>query len=434
MSGGTTGMPELRLLLGDEIAGTITRSAGGKLSFGYDPGYVARNSPATPVSVSMPPQVASHTDNQVAPWLWGLLPDNNAVLNRWSREFHVSASSAFSLLATPLGEDCPGAVVLVPPERLEIVQAKQAPDDIDWLTEAQVAQRLRDLKNDNTAWLGSRPAGRFSLAGAQAKTALVHDGQRWGQPHGALATSHILKPAIEGLDEHDLNEHLCLSAMRTAGLRAVRTGLERFEDQSAIVVTRYDRIRQEGQQVRIHQEDLCQALAVHPANKYQNEGGPGPRDIAELFRRVMPRATARNATEDFLDALVWNWVIAGTDAHAKNYSLLLLRDQVRLAPFYDVASALPYRSIPEQKMRLAMKFGSDYRVNPGSSPWSHLATALHLPEDVIRSRATKVIAAPPDGFSTAAADPAVGVLGSSLPQRLTDLVAERASRCTRYLN
>jgi serine/threonine-protein kinase HipA len=36
--------------------------------------------------------------------------------------------------------------------------------------------------------------------------------------------------------------------------------------------------------------------------------------------------------------------------------LTLLGNQVRLAPFYDVASALPYDSIPEQKMRLAMEF------------------------------------------------------------------------------
>jgi len=43
-----------------------------------------------------------------------------------------------------------------------------------------------------------------------------------------------------------------------------------------------------------------------------------------------------------IDALAWNWLIAGTDAHAKNYSLLLAGNDVRLAPLYDVASALPY--------------------------------------------------------------------------------------------
>jgi serine/threonine-protein kinase HipA len=247
-----------------------------------------------------------------------------------------------------------------------------------------------------------------------------------------VATSHILKPAIVGFDDHDLNEHICLSAMRVAGLRAVQTRIERFEDQSAIVVRRYDRLIQDGRQIRVHQEDLCQALNVHPGNKYQNEGGPGLRDIADLFQRVMPRAVAHAATESFLDALVWNWVIAGTDAHAKNYSLLLAGDQVRLAPFYDVASALPY-GIAEQKLRLAMKFGNDYRVTPGNSPWKHLATALQLPEDVVRDRAGKVISAVPDAFSAAAADPAVQALGSSLPQRLVDLIAARSIRCARYL-
>jgi len=80
--------------------------------------------------------------------------------------------------------------------------------------------------------------------------------------------------------------------MRIAGLRAVRSRVQRFEDQSAIVVTRYDRISVSGLQVRVHQEDMCQALGLR---KYQNEGGPGPKEVAALFRRVMPRGTALEA-------------------------------------------------------------------------------------------------------------------------------------------
>ncbi|WP_328331006.1 type II toxin-antitoxin system HipA family toxin [Kribbella sp. NBC_00382] len=425
-------MPDLLLLLGKDVAGTVSRTSTGSLAFAYDSSYITKE-PATPVSVSMSLQLALHTDSQISPWLWGLLPDNDAVLNRWAREFQVSARSPFALLSTPLGEDCPGAVRLIPPNRLEAIRADSPTlADIEWLTEAQVAQRLRDLKTDATAWLGSGGTGRFSLAGAQAKTALFRDGQRWGQPQGALATSHILKPAITGLDDHDLNEHLCLSAMRTAGLRAVRTWIERFEDQSAIVVRRYDRAIQGDEQIRTHQEDLCQALSVHPENKYQNQGGPGPREIADLFRRSMSPAAALEATGHFLDALVWNWVIAGTDAHAKNYSLLLSGRDLRLAPFYDVASALPY-DIAEQKLRLAMKFGGDYRVNPGGSPWPHLARALQLPEEVVRHHADRVIGSVPDAFSAAAANPEIQALGSPLPQRLLDLVAARARRCARYL-
>lgn len=425
-----TSPKRLSLVLGDAVAGHVSRLQSGRLSFEYLHEYTTDPS-ATPVSLSMPVQVRSHPDRTITPWLAGLLPDNDAVLTRWSREFHVSATP-FSLLATRLGEDCPGAVRLLPEDRVHDDESGTGSAAIEWLTEAAVAQRLRDLKVDHTAWLGARGQGRFSLAGAQAKTALVFENGRWGDPHGDKATTHLLKPAIEGLDEHDLNEHLCLSAMRTAGLRAVRTSVARFEDQSAIVVRRYDRVDHDGVQLRLHQEDLCQATGTHPSRKYQNEGGPTPADIATLFTRVMPRPAAQEAVLAFLDALIWNWVIAGTDAHAKNYSLLLLANQVRLAPFYDVASALPY-DLPRQKMRLAMKFGSSYRLDPVGPPWTRIGADLQLSEDQVRERAASIIEKVPDAFSTAASADAVLELTSDLPHRLVDLVSARAVVCRGYL-
>lgn len=111
--------------------------------------------------------------------------------------------------------------------------------------------------------------------GAQPKTALFFDGKRWGIPSGRRPTTHILKPGAAGLD-----------------------GVAR-------------------RLVRVHQEDICQALAVHPAQKYQSEGGPGAREVVELLR-----AHSREPTEDvlaFVDALAFSWLTAGTDAHAKNY-------------------------------------------------------------------------------------------------------------------
>lgn len=75
----------------------------------------------------------------------------------------------------------------------------------------------------------------------------------------------------------------------------------------------------------------------------------------------MPPRLADRAVCRFADASIWNWLIAGTDAHAKNYSPLLAGNQVRLVPLYDVASALPYGA-HENKLRLAMKVGDDDRV------------------------------------------------------------------------
>ena len=99
----------LIVILDDLVAGTLQRLNGGRLRFDYSDDY--REQPgATPLSLSMPTQVRSHPDHVITPWLWGLLPDNNAVLDRWARQFHVSASSPFALLATQIGEDCAGAV------------------------------------------------------------------------------------------------------------------------------------------------------------------------------------------------------------------------------------------------------------------------------------------------------------------------------------
>jgi len=419
----------LVVVLDDTIAGTLTRLPGGRLRLDYDEEY-RRIPSATPLSVSMPTTIRSHPDGQISPWLWGLLPDNQAVLERWARDFRASASSPFSLLATPIGHDCAGAVRFALPG--EVNELIERPGAVTWLTDEEVAQRLRELREDSTAWLGRELTGQFSLAGAQAKTALLYEDGRWGVPSGSAATSHILKPAVAGLDDHDLNEHLCLDAAARADLAAARTRVARFGEESAIVVDRYDRRRGGDRLVRIHQEDMAQALGVHPARKYQNEGGPGPREIAGLLRGVMPPRLADEAVWRFFDAQAWNWLIAGTDAHAKNYSLLLAAGDVRLAPLYDVASALPY-DIHERKLRFAMKIGGDYRVHPYHNTWAAAAHELGIAPDAAADRVLTLAERAPDAFAEAAAAPEITALDRPLPARLVELVSERAERCKAIL-
>ena len=255
---------------------------------------------------------------------------------------------------------------------------------------------------------------------------------RWGVPSGSAATSHILKPAVQGLDDHDLNEHVCLDAARRAGLVVARTHVATFGGESAIVVNRYDRLIVDGELVRIHQEDTCQALSKPPDQKYQNEGGPSAQDLATLFRAVMPPRAAEDAVWRFLDALIWNWLIAGTDAHAKNYSLLLSGGDVRLAPLYDIASALPYGT-NERKLRFAMKIGGDYRVYPHRNTWDKTAADLGLNADAVLERVVHLAITAPDAFAEAANEPDVVALDRPLPQQLVDLVADRAKRCLAIL-
>ena len=199
-----------------------------------------------------------------------------------------------------------------------------------------------------------------------------------------------------------------------------------------MVVHRYDRIAPGGQIVRVHQEDLCQALGIPPSRKYQNEGGPGPADIAKLLRRVMSPQVADDAVGRFTDALIWNWLIAGTDAHAKNHSLLLADNQVRLAPLYDIALALPYGT-HEKKLRFAMKIGGDYRVFPYRNTWPAAARDLGLDVEVLVARVRELAFLAPAAFADAAEAPEVRELDRPLPSRLVDLVSARALRCLRLI-
>jgi serine/threonine-protein kinase HipA len=420
----------LVVILEDVIAGTLTRLSGGKLRFDYDEQYQERSG-GTPLSLSMPIQVRSHPDNVVSPWLWGLLPDNDAVLRRWAREYHVG-TSPFSLLGTAIGEDCAGAVRFSPPDEVDRILSRSG--HIEWLSDDDVAERLRELVEDSTAWLGRSFTGQFSLAGAQAKTALFHENGRWGVPSGSIPTTHILKPAVSGLDDHDLNEHLCLDAARRAELLAARTAVSQFGDETAVVVERYDRrIDTNGAFLRIHQEDLCQALGFHPSRKYQNEGGPTPPQIGRLLRSAMPAAAAEDAVWRFADALIWNWLIAGTDAHAKNYSLLLAGVQARLAPLYDVASALPYGT-DERKLRFAMKIGGDYGVFLRRNTWPGAARDLGLDSAALLDRVRALADVAPDAFAEAVSAPEVAALDRSLPKRLLEIVSQRVAECRSLLD
>ena len=382
----------------------------------------------------MPLAQPDHGDGPIRAFLWGLLPDNEQVLQRWARTYQVSAGNPFALLRH-VGEDCAGAAQFVRTERVEFLMAGKG--EVQWLDEDEVAKRLRLLRRDPTAW-HTFDTGQFSLAGAQAKTALYYEPNtgQWGEPQGATPTTHILKPAVTGLDDHDLNEHLCLRAADLLGLPAASSYVGRFGSERVIVVERYDRLRRrDGAVSRVHQEDMCQALGRPPTSKYQNEGGPTPEQIITVLREnVFPASAATDAVNRFVDALAYNWIIGGTDAHAKNYSVLLAGAQVRLAPLYDVASALAYDDRYLPRLRMAMRIGGEFGVDATSgSHWRRFAQANLLDPDETIERIDDLASRTPDAFATAAEDKAVKALQSQLPARLVDQIASRAAQCHRQL-
>lgn len=384
------------------VVGRITRT-GNRLAFRYEDEW--RNSPkAFPISLSMPLVVPEHSHKAVDAFLWGLLPDNIQVLEQWGKRFHVSPRNAFKLISH-VGEDCAGAVQFVAPERVD--NLLESPDEttVTWLSDEDLGQRIRLLLENHGITRTGTDTGQFSLAGAQPKTALYRDPVtgRWGVPEGRTPTTHILKPSAEHFDGYAENEHFCLCLAREMGLKAANSTVIHADGQPVIVIERYDRLSRNGRFVRIHQEDFCQALAIPPDLKYQNDGGPSTKAIAG----VLKDSSSEVMTDlwRFAEALAFNWLIAGTDAHAKNYSLLLAaRSQVRLAPLYDLASSLPYPAdVSPHKARLAMKIGSKYKIKDVvGRHWSACARELGLPPAELLERIGTMASLIPDAATRVA--------------------------------
>ena len=96
--------PELIAILDGREMGRVTRDNRARLTFTYNEDWrTAEN--AYPLSISMPLALAQHANARIDTFLWGLLPDNQLVLDQWARKFHVSARNAFSLISA-VGEDC----------------------------------------------------------------------------------------------------------------------------------------------------------------------------------------------------------------------------------------------------------------------------------------------------------------------------------------
>lgn len=422
---------ELVALMDGREMGRAWRDRSGKLEFTYNEEWRA-GPQAVPLSLSMPLGLSEHGNKKIEPFLWGLLPDNARVLEEWGRKFHVSPRSAFGLISQ-VGEDCPGAAQFVPPERVAALQ-RGTPADIEWLSEKDVASRLRALREDHGAWRLPQDTGQFSLAGAQPKTALLFLKKRWGIPSGRVPTTHILKPPTGEYDGHAENEHFCLELARAAGLPAASSRVQWFQDEVAIVVERYDRVESGAKFIRIHQEDVCQALAILPSDKYENEGGPGVKRIGELLRTYSSSAEEDLAT--FVDAIAFNWLIAGTDAHAKNYSLLLgAEGQTRLAPLYDLASLLPYPQFNAHKTRLAMKLGGEYRLKYITRRnWEALAKEVRLPVEEVIGKVRELAREIADLAAETASRVKQEGLKHQIIGKLKDGIAERAGECAKLLS
>lgn len=406
----------LNILLYNEHVADLRETRGGS----HELTYLRENS-LTPVSLSMPSAVMNHGNRSVRPFLEGLLPDRADVREAMAAKYGVSGANPFALLAH-IGEDCAGAVQFVHPGRRDAMLSGSG--ECYALSEHDISRRLKQFRADAaTSWVATQE--HWSLGGAQSKFAVREESGQFYSVTGAEPTTHIIKPGIADLRDQALNEHISMTALRRMGLSAAETQFRMFEDQPALVVKRYDRRRTEdGRLVRIHQEDMCQALSVFPKDKYESSGGPRAARIVGLLRDSSGDRGPRNIKQ-FTDGLIANYLLGAPDAHAKNYGVMLAAGQVGVAPLYDVASGYPYDANTQRGLNsAAMKIGRESqfgKIEP--KHWQRFAAETRLDAAALCARVYELAAILPDAVNDVirAEAPVADQLGERLLNRLAYL-------------
>lgn len=359
---------ELDVLFEGQRVASLQRHPSGKVSLTYDPRLADTGSSIPLLSVQLPIRAEPYEGEALRAFLDGLLPEER-LRDQVASRYRLEVADTFGLLRA-VGGDCAGAISFV-----EVGTAGEQNEriaDVAWMTDEGLYRTIDELP---LRPFGDDPAEgiRISLAGAQNKLAVVvGDDGRIGLPVGLTPSTHILKPpsslrtgsgrsAFPYLVE---NEAFCLRLAQHADLPSPRVTLRLVQDLKVLIIERYDRTRNPvGQIVRVHQEDVCQALGIPPSKKYESDGGPGIETTVQLLRRFSSRPT--DALE-FLERTAFNVLVGNNDAHGKNTSLLYASSGISLAPLYDVISTVVYARLNE---RLAMSIG-------GQSQWDQL-TARH---------------------------------------------------------
>jgi serine/threonine-protein kinase HipA len=166
------------------------------------------------------------------------------------------------------------------------------------------------------------------------------------------------------------------------------------------LIERYDRRRgEDGNLIRLHQEDFCQALGFSYGRKYEADGGPGLKACFGLI--------SEQSTQPALDKMImlrwviFNYLIGNCDGHAKNLSMLIKREEYQLSPLYDLLSTRIYGKLSQ---KFAMRIGGQQRAEQVlKEHWERLAAEAGVGAKAVLDLCRELGEAAPDAAGAIAA-------------------------------
>jgi serine/threonine-protein kinase HipA len=378
--------------------GHVDVAADGALSLRYGERWL-QTAGAFPLSVTMPLRAEPYSSEIISPWLANLLPEEEQ-LQVLTRSLGLDQADVLAVLKE-IGGDTAGALSFgEPADRSRWAYAPLAQFYSTDDAEEALERHFADL--GRRPFLVGEEGVRQSLAGGQKKSALAVLGPdgvpvlRLPGPEDVLAiplngapSTLIVKPDNPNLPGITENEVWCLRMGQAVGIEAAQATILKASGRTAIGVLRYDRrLGRNGQVLRLHQEDFAQANGFPPGRKYER----GTRRGLDL-KTLLETGRYVSATDALalLDQVIFNILVANTDAHAKNYSLILpVGASPRLAPLYDVSSMLSW---PHVVQTLAQNIAGKRRTPDAIAArhWEAVAREIGYRPTDVRNRVQALV-------------------------------------------
>lgn len=302
--------------------------------------YDAKAQAQSAISLTMPVRAEEYRRRELHPIFQMNLPEGyvlEQLRNRLAKTVKVDPM----LLLALSGSSAPiGRVFVISDQINELIQRNGPPANGENLAEILAWDGAEDLFAD----LVDRYILRAGISGVQPKVLVPEKPQTPEQKFTSKTNDLIIKSGRDEFPGSAINEYLCMSIARDAGLPVPPFYLS--QNHKLFIMRRFDR---DAQLNPLGFEDMTTLMGLSAEQKYTKSYAA----IAKAVRAFCSPENQRSSLDQLFDSVALSCIVGNGDAHLKNFGVLYsdpIKFDARLAPAYDIVNTTAY--IPEDTLAL----------------------------------------------------------------------------------
>lgn len=302
--------------------------------------YDAKAQAQSAISLTMPVRAEEYRRRELHPIFQMNLPEGyvlEQLRNRLAKTVKVDPM----LLLALSGSSAPiGRVFVISDQINELIQRNGPPANGENLAEILAWDGVEDLFAD----LVNRYILRAGISGVQPKVLVPEKPQTPEQKFTSKTNDLIIKSGRDEFPGLAINEYLCMSIARDAGLPVPPFYLS--QNHKLFIMRRFDR---DAQLNPLGFEDMTTLMGLSAEQKYTKSYAA----IAKAVRAFCSPENQRSSLDQLFDSVALSCIVGNGDAHLKNFGVLYsdpIKFDARLAPAYDIVNTTAY--IPEDTLAL----------------------------------------------------------------------------------